>query len=71
MTYLIITCIPAYQGLLGPVPPKVTIHELEAEDVQAAVVKVRAPLGGDVKIVALEHVTTVRAAIVNEIERAT
>lgn len=66
--FLVITKIPPKQGLLGTVPGKTVLEEVEIEDGEDFVTDgFHVPLGGEVLIVPMDVVTTIRSKIVNEV----
>jgi hypothetical protein len=64
---LVITEIPPRQALLGVTPAKIIVEESEVESLDEAVQGVHVPLGGQVRIVPMESVTTVRSKVINEV----
>lgn len=67
MKFLIITKTPSRQGLIGPVPEKITYDEVEGASVEEVRDRLHVPFGGECIIVPAGYAITIKARIINEI----
>lgn len=67
MEFVTVTKIPPRRGLLGTVPGKNVIEEVEAESLMALRESLHIPLDGECLVVEKQNVTTIKPFVVNEI----
>jgi hypothetical protein len=67
MKFLVITKTPSRQGLLGPIPEKYTVEEVEADNLEMLKDSLKVPLGGKCLVAEKDNVMTVTSRIINEV----
>jgi len=68
--YMVIIVIPRRQGLLTPIPEKVTVSEVETDDIETYIAsELKVPLTAVAYVIPTEEVRIVTAKIVNDIQQ--
>lgn len=66
--YIVISHIPQRQGLVGPIPEKNIVDDVEAESIEKIIEGLHIPIDGKCFVIPLNAVTIVKSRIINEIE---
>jgi hypothetical protein len=67
MKFLVVTRTPSRQGVLGPIPERVDVEEVERDSFNDLLARLQVPLGGDARICPMDSVSRVVAEKVNRI----